>query len=83
MFEKIISNLPYNPSLIKDLGFYAHRIRKEESLRRLGLLFIVLAFFVQFYAVISPPKPTLADSTNDMISGGFSSIPELVADCNG
>jgi len=82
MFEKIIANLPYNPSLIKELGFYAHRIRKEESLRRLGLVFIVLAFFVQFFAVISPPKPTLADSTNDMISGGFSSISELVADCN-
>jgi len=82
MFEKIIANLPYNPTLIKELGFYAHRVRKEESLRRLGLVFIVLAFFVQFFAVISPPKPTLADSTNDMISGGFSSISELVADCN-
>lgn len=82
MFEKIISNLPYNPSLIKELGFYAHRARKEESLRRLGLVFIVLAFFVQFFAVISPPQPSLAASTNDMINGGFSSIGELVADCN-
>lgn len=82
MFEKILANLPYNPALIKDLGFYARRIRHEESLRRLGLLFIVLAFFVQFFAVISPPQPTLAASTNDMINGGFSSISELVADCN-
>ena len=81
MFEKIISNLPYNPSLIKDLGFYARRIRKEESLRRLGLVFIVLAFFVQFFAVISPPSPSEAASTNDMINGGFSRISELVADC--
>lgn len=81
MFEKIIANLPYNPKVIRDLGFYARRIRRESSLRRLGLLFIVLAFFVQFYAVISPPQPSLAASTNDMINGGFSSVSELVADC--
>ena len=81
MFEKIIANLPYNPSLIKDLGFYVRRIRQEESIRRLGLVFIILAFFVQFFAVLSPPTPSVAASTNDMINGGFSSKTELVADC--
>ncbi len=82
MFEKILSNLPYNHNLIKDLGFYARRIRQEESLRRLGLIFIVLAFFIQFFAYLNPPKPSLAASTNDMINGGFSTQNELVADCN-
>jgi len=81
MFEKIIANLPYNPALIKELGFYARRARKEETIRRLGLVFIVLAFFVQFFAFISPPQPSLADSTNDMINGGFSTVGELVANC--
>lgn len=82
MFEKIISNLPYNPSLIKDLGFYAGRMRREQSLRRLGLVFIVLAFMVQFFAVMSPPQPSVAASTNDMLNGGFSSVSELVSECN-
>ena len=82
MFEKILSNLPYNPNLIKDLGFYAKRVRHEESLRRLSLIFVVLAFFVQFFAYLSPPTSSLADSTNDMINGGFQNISELVADCN-
>lgn len=82
MFEKIIANLPYNPALLKDLGFYSRRVRQEESLRKLGLLFIVLTFFVQFFAFISPPQPSVAASSNDMLNGGFSSISELVADCN-
>ncbi len=81
MFEKIIADLPYNPKIITDLGFYVRRIRQEESIRRLGLVFIVLAFFVQFFAFISPPSSSVAASTNDMINGGFSSKTELVADC--
>ncbi len=81
MFEKLIANLPYNPKIITELGFYVRRIRQEESIRRLGLVFIVLAFFVQFFAFISPPTPSVAASTNDMINGGFSSKTELVADC--
>ena len=81
MFEKLLSNLPSNPRLVKEMGFYAKRMRQEQSLRRLGLVFVVLAFFVQFFAVISPPQPSLAASTNDMINGGFSSIAELTADC--
>ncbi len=82
MFEKIIANLPYNPAILNDLGFYAKRIRQEDSLRRLGFLFIFLTFFVQFFAFLSPPKPSVAASTNDMINGGFTSISELTADCN-
>ena len=82
MFEKLLSNLPYNPSIIRDLGFYASRVRKEESLRKTGLIFIALTFFVQFFAFMSPPQPSIADSTNDMITGGFSTISELVSDCN-
>jgi len=82
MFEKLLSNLSFNSSIIEDLGFYTKRVRKEESVRRLGFLFIVLAFFVQFFAFLSPPQPSLAASTNDMINGGFNNITELVADCN-
>ena len=82
MFEKILANLPYNPKLGKALSFYLRRIRQEESLRRLGLVFLAFALVIQFFAVVNPPKPSLAASTNDMINGGFSSVSELVADCN-
>lgn len=81
MFEKLLSNLPYNPGLTQQFSFYAKRLRHEESIRRLGLMFIVLAFFVQFFAVLNPPQATVADSTNDLINGGFSNKSQAVADC--
>ena len=72
MFEKLLSNLPYNPSLVNQLSFYAKRMRREESIRRTGVIFLVLAFAVQFFAVLSPPQPTVADSVNDLINNGIS-----------
>jgi len=38
MFRKIVSNLPFSPALVGQLGFYAKRLRKEETTRRLGLI---------------------------------------------
>ncbi|HEY1646095.1 MAG TPA: hypothetical protein VGF75_07095, partial [Candidatus Saccharimonadales bacterium] len=81
MFDKLLSALPFNPGSIQQLSFYAHRVRKEQSVRRIGLVFIVLAFLVQFFAFVSPPSPTLADSPNDLIDGGFSSAAEAASDC--
>ncbi len=81
MFEKILSALPYNPGLAHDLAFYGRRMRGEASIRRTGMIFIVLTFFVQFFAVISPPQPTVADSTNDLINGGITSAADAAAQC--
>ena len=52
MFKKLISNLPFNPSLIGQVSFYAKRLRKEESIRRAGFGFMALAMFIQLFAVI-------------------------------
>jgi uncharacterized repeat protein (TIGR01451 family) len=82
MFEKILSVLPYNPGLAHDLAFYGRRMREESSIRRTGLVFIVLTFFVQFFAVIVPPQATVADSTNDLINGGITSAANAAAQCN-
>jgi uncharacterized repeat protein (TIGR01451 family) len=82
MLEELLSILPYNPSLIHQLSFYSRRLRAERSIRRVGLLFIILAFAVQFFAVISPAQPTVADSTNDLVNGGFSSAAEAASICN-
>lgn len=83
MFDKLLSALPSNPSLIHKLSFYSKRIRKEQAVRRIGLTFVVLTFVIQFFAFISPPVATSAESTNDMIAGGFVGNPSLATQsCN-
>ncbi len=82
MFEKLLSALPYNPSLIKQMAFYSKRLKEERSIRGMGLIFITLSMFIQFFAVFSPTQPTLADSPNDLLNGGFSTPTEAAQDCN-
>ncbi len=81
MFKKLLSNLPFNPSLINQLSFYAKRIHKEGSVRKTGLIILVLGMFVQIFAVLSPPQPTLASSNNDLINGGFTTRDQAVLHC--
>jgi len=81
MFEKLLSLVPYNPSLTHQLAFYSRRMREEASIRRIGLVFLVLTFFVQFFAVLSPPQATLASGDNDMITGGISSAADAERIC--
>src|ERR1039458_8323011 len=87
MFEKLLSVLPYNPGLLHQIGFYGQRMREEAAIRRTGVIFIVLTFMVQFFAVLSPPVSTVAASNNDLINGGFmangqASASEAKTDCN-
>lgn len=69
MFKKLVTNLPFNPSLFNQLAFYAGRMKKEASIRRLGFLFIALAMFIQLIAVMSPPEKSLAYSDDYIING--------------
>src|SRR3712207_1583122 len=71
MFEKLLSLLPYSPGISHQMAFYARRMHEEASIRRTGLIFLTLAFMLQFLTVLNPPQPTLADSSNDMIVGGL------------
>ncbi len=72
MFEKILSIMPYNPSLVHQMRFYGRRMQEEASIRRIGIVFIILAFAVQFFAVLNPPQTTSAAacSDNDVIRCG-------------
>ncbi len=81
MFEKLVAVLPYNPGLAHQLSFYAKRMREEAAIRRVGVMVIVLAFFIQFFAVLSPPQPTVAASSNDLINGGISSAADAKRNC--
>jgi uncharacterized repeat protein (TIGR01451 family) len=70
MFRKLVSNIPFSPSLINQVGFYARRLKKEEFTRKLGLIFTVILLVIQSVTVFVPAKPTIAASTNDIVFGG-------------
>lgn len=84
MFEKLLATLPYNPGLAQQVAFYSRRMREESSIRRIGMIFIVLAFMVQFFAVINPPKPAhaAACSSNDLVYCGISSPHDAAVACH-
>jgi len=79
MFKKIVSNLPFSPALVGQLGFYAKRLRKEETTRRLGLIFVVLALVVQSLVVFQPSESANASNTTDMVNGGIDSIGNFLS----
>lgn len=81
MFRRLLSNLPFNPSLIGQIGFYAKRLKQESAVRRMGVLFLVLSIGVQIFATAVPSQPTLARSGNDILPGGFSSQSQAVNQC--
>lgn len=78
MFRKIVSNLSFSPALVGQLGFYAKRLRKEETTRRLGLIFTALALVVQSLAVFTPPEAANAASAADWVRGGVSSKTDFL-----
>lgn len=71
MFRKIVSNLSFSPALVGQLSFYAKRLRKEETTRRTGLIFVALALVVQCLVVFQPPESANASSSNDFVIGGL------------
>ena len=82
MFKKLLSNLPYNPSLIGQVSFYAKRLHRESSVRKAGFIMMALAMMLQSLAVFSPPQSSLQASPNtDLLNGGFSSKAEAVKHC--
>lgn len=78
MFRKLVSNLPFSPALVGQLGFYARRLRKEQVTRRVGLIFTAMAVVIQSFAVFSPPEQALASSGSDIVKGGVSSVRDIL-----
>lgn len=71
MFKKIVSQLSFSPALVGQLSFYAKRLRKEQTTRRIGLVFVALALVVQSLVVFQGPEPANASNPGDMIPGGL------------
>jgi uncharacterized repeat protein (TIGR01451 family) len=78
LFRKLVSNLPFSPALLNQLGFYAKRLRTEQATRRIGLLFTVLALVVQYFAIFRPPEPAFATNPNNIVFNGISSKSDLL-----
>jgi hypothetical protein len=76
-FKKIISSVAFNPGMLDQLAFYSKRLKQEESVRRLGLVLIILTMFVQLFAAMVPAERSLAASDNDVVRGGVNNITEL------
>ena len=78
MFKKIVSNLPFSPSLIGELGYYAKRLQKEEVTRRLGLILTAFALAIQSLVVFSPPESANAANPSDIVHGGLHTKSQLL-----
>lgn len=83
MFNKLLSNLPYNPSLINQVAFYAKRLHRESSLRRIGFFFVAATMALQVFASIVPAQANSnCDPTgNDILSCGFHTPEEAFKKC--
>ncbi len=81
MFNKLVSNLPFNPSLIDQVSFYGTRLKRDAYVRRVGLIMLSLTIALQLFAVFSPARPTLAHSANDLLEGGVNSADEAATKC--
>lgn len=79
MFKKLVSNLPFSPTLVGQLGFYANRLKKEEATRRIGLILTALALLLQSFVVFSPPESANAASASDLVYGGIHTKTQLLA----
>lgn len=62
MFRKIISNLPFSPSLIEQLSWYAKKLKSEQNIRKFGLIFMILTVILQFFIFFNPPESVNASN---------------------
>lgn len=69
MVNKVLANLPFSSSSAEQLNFYIKRLRQEESVRKLGVLMLVMSMLVQLFAINVPAEKSLAYSDNDILSG--------------
>jgi hypothetical protein len=77
MHKQIISNLAFSPTTMSQVSFYAKRLKKEESIRRLGLVLVLFSMFIQIFAATVPPEKSVSASDNDVVRGGVKNIKQF------
>jgi hypothetical protein len=81
MFKKIVSSLPFNPSLISHLRDYDLRLKQSLKLRIRTVLILVLVFVVQIIVILIPPKSSDQYSPNNLLNNTSGSINQLFNYC--
>jgi hypothetical protein len=81
MFKKLVSNLPFNPSLISHLRDYDLRLKRDLKLRITGVIILLLVLVIQIVAILLPPRNSTAYSPNNLITNSSNSINQLLNDC--
>lgn len=71
MFKKIVSNLSFSPTLVGQLGVYSKKLKKEQAMRKFGLIFMILVLIIQYLIIFYPPESANNSNRNDMIIGGL------------
>ncbi len=81
MLDKIVRDINTKPNALNQLGFYSQRLKKEKSIRALGVSLMIMALLVQIAASAFPAEKSYAASANDIIPGGVTSKADLVSKC--
>lgn len=82
MFKKLISRLPFNPSLISNLRDYDLKLKKELRLRVIGILVLVMVLVLQVIVVIFPPANATISSPDNLMSVSGGTFNQLFKDCS-
>jgi hypothetical protein len=81
MLKKLLSNLAFNPSLIEQVPAYMAKIKRDQRVRILAFVILLVAVAIQIFILIFPTQSSLTNSPNDIIRGGFKSQTEAYQDC--
>lgn len=70
-FKKIVSDLSFSPSVMGKLSMLARKVKKEEAVRKTGVILILLTVTIQLFLILSPFTPSNSADNLDMISRGY------------
>lgn len=70
-FYRIVSNLSLSPSAGSQLGYYARRLKKENTTRKFSAIMGAALILLQVAIVAAPPAVNAGTSGNDIIAGGI------------
>lgn len=80
MFKKLLSNLPFTPSLIEVVDSYSKFLSKEVKLRIIGTYLLVLALAMHITASIYPGTTSLIIPCADRMGASSCSLPQLLTE---
>jgi len=81
MFRRIINNLAVNPSSLNQFVFYSKRLKKEQSIRTIGVVLMIMSLFVQLIAAAIPAEKSFAAGANDIVQTEIRNLDHLVSIC--